>query len=435
MLRLLRYLGSTLMAVACLLAGETSACAEPAGGLSNRVIVGYQGWFGCPNDFEGNRNWQHWFVTGVQPQFFTVDLLPSVREFKPQDLCDTGLPRADGKGTIKLFSSQNPNIVAAHFRWMRAHDIDGAALQRFVSGLSDPIKKRRFDHVLENVRMAAEATGRVFFIVYDISGANPTTVADDVRQDWRYLVDVLHVTSSGAYLRDHGKPVLELWGFGLGDRPGTPAEVGALIKDLELGTQGLAAATVVGGVPTYWRTLTKDSKPEQEWAAVYRSYDVLSPWPLGRFSENDAGIAQFVKETVEPDVVEAHRLSIRYMPVVYPGFSWFNLMTNRGKADHAELNRVPRSCGRFMWSQVSSLLASRVDSLYIAMFDEADESTAIFPAETVADRLPKGSHMLFLNQDGCSLPDDWYLRVAGAAAGFVHKSKLPPRRLDAVIRP
>jgi hypothetical protein len=69
------------------------------------------------------------------------------------------------------------------------------------------------------------------------------------------------------------------------------------------------------------------------------------------------------------------------------------------------------------------------------MFDEADESTAIFPAETAADRLPRGSHMIFLNQDGCSLPDDWYLRVAGAAAGFLHKSKLPPRRLDAVIRP
>jgi len=69
------------------------------------------------------------------------------------------------------------------------------------------------------------------------------------------------------------------------------------------------------------------------------------------------------------------------------------------------------------------------------MFDEADEATAIFPAETRLDRLPAGAKMVFLNQDGCGLPDDWYLRVTGSAAGFLHRSQVPPRELDAVIRP
>ncbi|HYN54424.1 MAG TPA: hypothetical protein VES38_06940 [Methylotenera sp.] len=39
-------------------------------------------------------------------------MLPSTREIKPEDLCDTGLPRSDGQGTIKLYSAQNLNVVS-----------------------------------------------------------------------------------------------------------------------------------------------------------------------------------------------------------------------------------------------------------------------------------------------------------------------------------
>jgi len=138
---------------------------------------------------------------------------------------------------------------------------------------------------------------------------------------------------------------------------------------------------------------------------------------------------------VQPDIAETRRLGLRYMPVVSPGFSWSNLMRNRDKADQAVLNRTPRNCGRFLWRQMSDLLDLHVDALYVAMFDEADEGTAIFPAETRADKLPAGSKMVYLNQDGCFLPDDWYLRVTGAGAGFLHESKVPPKQLDAVVRP
>lgn len=409
--------------------------AERANGLSHRLIVGYQGWFGCPNDFEGNQNWQHWFVKGVRPQFLTVDLLPSVRSLSSADLCDTRLPRADGVGTIKLFSSQRAAVVAAHFGWMREHGIDGAAAQRFLGPVSaDPVKKRRSDNVLKNVRAAAEATGRVFFVAYDVSGADAQSVTDDLRQDWRYLSEVLRLTASPAYLHDHGKPVLELWGFGLGDRPGTAESVAALIADLKSGAQGLAAATLIGGVPTHWRTLDADSKANRAWASVYRSFDVISPWSVGRFSD-EAGADRFASDIVEADVAETRRLGLRYMPVVFPGFSWSNLMRNRERPDQAVLNRIPRNCGRFLWRQISDLLAIHVDALYVAMFDEADEGTAIFPAETRADKLPAGAQMVYLNEDGCSLPDDWYVRVTGSAAGFVHDGGIPPQQLDAVIRP
>jgi hypothetical protein len=426
---------AALAVITLLCVAGAAFTAERADGLSHRLIVGYQGWFGCPNDFEGNQNWQHWFVKGVRPEFLTVDLLPSVRSLSSADLCDTRLPRADGAGTIKLFSSQRAAVVAAHFGWMREHGIDGAAAQRFLGPVSsDPIKKRRSDNVLKNVRAAAEATGRVFFVSYDVSGADAQSVTDDLRQDWRYLTEVLQLTASPAYLHDHGKPVLELWGFGLGDRPGTPESVAALIADLKSGAQGLAAATLIGGVPTHWRTLDGDSKANRAWAKVYRSFDVISPWSVGRFSD-EAGADRFASDIVEADVAETRRLGLRYMPVAFPGFSWSNLMRNRERPDQAVLNRIPRNCGRFLWRQISDLLAKHVDALYVAMFDEADEGTAIFPAETRADKLPAGAQMVYLNEDGCSLPDDWYVRVTGSAAGFMHDGRIPPQQLDAVVRP
>ncbi len=125
------------------------------------------------------------------------------------------------------------------------------------------------------------------------------------------------------------------------------------------------------------------------------------------------------------------------MPVIFPGFSWHNLMTNRnrGGEPHATLNRIPRRCGKFLWHHVSNLLDVNVSMIYLAMFDEVDEGTAVFPTETRMDRLPVGANMVFLNQDGCALPDDWYLRVAGKAAEYMHAKKAPPKRLDAVLKP
>lgn len=424
----LLFCGFALMIV------PAAAISVSADGLSGRLVVGYQGWFGCPGDFEGNKDWQHWFANGVAADHLLVDVLPSVRSLEPSGLCDTGLIRADGQGTIKLFSAQSASVVAAHFQWMSDHGIDGAAVQRFITGLSDPAVRRRRDHVLKNEQGAAEATGRVFFVVYDISGADGSTVTAEVRRDWRHLAEELQVIASSAYLRDHGKPLVELWGFGVKGRPGAAADVKSLIEDLKLGKNGLAAATVIGGVPSGWRALEGDAAPEQQWASVFRAYDVISPWSVGRFAD-EAGADAFMKNSVEPDLAEVRRLGLRYLPVVFPGFSWSNLMKSRGKPEQAILNRTPRNCGRFMWRQFSNLLAAHVESLYVAMFDEVDEGTAIFPAETRSDKLPRGAGMVYLNQDGCQLPDDWYLRVTGSGAGFLHKSATPPPKLEAVLRP
>jgi hypothetical protein len=274
----------------------------------------------------------------------------------------------------------------------------------------------------------------VFFLVYDISGANAQSVVDDVRADWRYVTGQLKLTDSPAYLRDHGKPVLELWGFGLGSRPGSAAEVSALIGDLKEGRNGLTAVTLIGGVPSRWRTLKGDSKSDGAWANVFRSYDVISPWYVDRFVD-DPSRAAFSRDVVIPDLAETRRLGIRYLPVIFPGFSTFNMNNNRGKRDDALLNQIPRHCGQFLWEQVSDLLAQHVSMIYAAMFDEVDEGTALFPVETREDNLPASSHMVYLNRDGCALPDDWYLRVVGKAGQYLQRHEVPSKKLSDVITP
>lgn len=379
-------------------------------GLQGKLIVGYQGWFGCPNDFEANQNWQHWFINQAKPEFLTVDMLPDLSAFSSQDLCDTGLSRADGQGTVKLFSSQNPNVVLAHFRWMRDYGIDAVAVQRFVSVLSDPKQKRRADNVLKNVMLAAQATQRGFFVVYDISGANPNTVINDIRQDWRYLVNEIKVTENSAYLKDKTQPILELWGFGFTDRPGSPDAVFDLQQDLKNADNPLSAVTLVGGVPTHWRTLSGDSKSQIGWDKVYRNYDVLSPWLVGRFGD-DYGADQLIKNIVLPDLIETKRLGLAYLPVIFPGFSWHNLMINRHNPSKAILNQIPRRCGQFLQRQIDNLLKLKVSSIYVAMFDEVDEATAVFPVGTFSGALPAEAKMVYLNQDGCHLASDWYLQI------------------------
>ena len=56
----------------------------------------------------------------------------------------------------------------------------------------------------------------------------------------------------------------------------------------------------------------------------------------------------------------------------YTGFSWHN------KKPYTKKNDIPRNGGNFFWTQVSGAIDLGVEALYIAMFDEVDESTAMF---------------------------------------------------------
>jgi len=164
---------------------------------------------------------------------------------------------------------------------------------------------------------------------------------------------------------------------------------------------------VMGGLPTYWRTLNNDAQSDPAWSAVFRSFDILSPWAVGRYSD-DAGADNFRVNLILPDMTAVAAAGREYMPVIFPGFSWHNL--NAGP-----LNQIPRRAGAFYWRQAYNAVRSGCTMVYGAMFDEVDEGTAMYKLAPTAQELPAQGTFVPLNIDGTSLPSDWYLRLANEA--------------------
>jgi hypothetical protein len=112
---------------------------------------------------------------------------------------------------------------------------------------------------------------------------------------------------------------------------------------------------------------------------------------------------------------------MRFMPVVYPGFSWDNLMKNaRGKS------LIPRLKGDFYWKQFAAAAVLGVDTVFVAMFDEVDEGTAIFK---VTNAPPRPGYFATLE----GMPSDWYLRLTGEGAHLIRGKRA--FTLDVPIRP
>jgi hypothetical protein len=103
-----------------------------------------------------------------------------------------------------------------------------------------------------------------------------------------------------------------------------------------------------------------------------------------------------------------------YLPVVFPGFSWRNLSALRGK--DAKLDQIPRLSGRFLWSQAVAARAAGAQTLYVAMFDEIDEGTAIMKC---GGPRPVGSFV-----DLSDVPTDHYLWLSGQA-GRMLRGEIP----------
>lgn len=392
-------------------------CAAPvdASTLHGKLMMGYQGWFLAPGDGSPVNDWVHWFRNGTPDGAnATTDLWPDMSELGPNERFDTSMTLPDGT-PAQLYSAYIPATVDRHFAWMQAAGVDGVFLQRFISELGDPRFKAARDQVLQNVRAAAEAHGRVFAVEYDISGADPATVDTLLENDWAYLVDTLHVTESPQYLHNYGKPVLAVWGFGFVDRPGTPAQAASAISWFRSNSNPDYQVNLIGGVPHEWRFLNGDSQSDPAWAQVYRSFDVITPWTVGDYADN-AGADSYKQNRLIPDATEAAANGREYMPTIFPGFSWHNL--NGGP-----LNQIPRNGGQFYWRQAYDAVSAGSTMIFNAMFDEVDEGTAMYKLAPSAAQLPAQGTYLPLDADGQQLPSDWYLRLAGAATQMLNGSQ------------
>ena len=394
----------------------TSAVAAPPPVVENstlhsKMLMGYQGWFGCPGDGSQVNGWHHWLRKRENVESLSIEMWPDTTGFGEDELYPTSFKLPDGS-TAKLFSSHNRKTVQRHFQWMKQYGIDGVLLQRFIGEVQDPRFRAFRNDVTGYVKESAEQQGRVFAIEYDMSAAQ----ADLVMQDWKDLVDGLKITASDRYLRHKDKPVLCLWGLGFTDRGGNAADALRLLNWFRKDAPERYRATLVGGVPSGWREGIGDSLPGAEWAEVYHAFDVISPWTVGRYVD-DASADRWLKDKIIPDLTETKRLGIEYMPVVFPGFSWRNL--HQGPP-----NQIPRRGGVFYWHQVANATSAGAVMIKTAMFDEVDEGTAMFKTVPNKSAAPVGVETLTLDADGKALPSDWYLRLAGETSRLLRK-KIP----------
>jgi hypothetical protein len=445
--------------------------------LHHKVMIGYQGWFETEthdneNDSHSNSNsnsnkgrWKHWCRrtdTGACDHM-TFDAWPDTSEYDPQDLVPLEgnysiiANKDDNNSTTvvpaKVFSSLSPGIVDTHFRWMQEYGLDGVVVQRFLADIQDNATRR--DQVLRNVMDSAAKYGRTFCIMYDISGSNKSkNWVSVLLQDWKHLVDDLGVTTHDRYLHHNGLPLLGIWGMGFSHTPGTPAESLNLVQWLNKGGNNQHQkykATVLGGVATHWRQRIDDAKSDDAWAELYRAMDIVSPWTVGRMDGSLDNADKFANKFFPKDLAECEEYGMEYMPVVSPGFSISNLKQD---VTIHPVNEVPRYGGNFFWRQfynayhAQAVLASTVDQgvlvqqshnsiqasplasspvqmVYVAMFDEVDEATAIFKVASTQHEVPQQGSFLSLDmdQDYPVVPSDWYLHLTGVATAWLHRQQ------------
>jgi hypothetical protein len=129
---------------------------------------------------------------------------------------------------------------------------------------------------------------------------------------------------------------------------------------------------------------------------VYRSFDMLSPWMVGRIG-TVADTDRFYTNVNQPDQAECNARGIDYQPCVLPG----------------DLPARHRAHGDFMWRQFYNVVRLGAQGIYISMFDEYNEGNQIAKTAETQAFVPVGSGMLALDEDGTACSADYYLRLTG----------------------
>lgn len=134
------------------------------------------------------------------------------------------------------------------------------------------------------------------------------------------------------------------------------------------------------------------------------------PWAVGRYHPDNYAA---VSAVLAGDIAWSKANNVDYVPLVFPGFSWGNL-----KHNPAVYDAIPRLKGEFLWQQVAGARQAGAQALYVAMFDEIDEGTAIYKC-AVAGKLPLHGDKKFVGIEA-GLPSDYYLWLTGQAARWFH---------------
>lgn len=377
------------------------------------IMAGYQGWFNAPDD-GANRGWYHYGKGGkFEPGFSKVEMWPEMTEYEKQ--YETVFRFEDGKQAT-TFSAHDESTVRLHFKWMKEYGIDGVYLQRFVGEIKSQSGKAHFNKVMESAAKSALEYDRTIAIMYDMSGMHPEDV-DVMITDWKELMKQFGFNQRNRYanyLFDAGRPVISLWGVGFNDnRRYSLSDIEKLIRFFKSDEGG--NCSVLLGVPTYWREQGTDCVKDANLLDIIKMADVVHPWFVGRFNEERY---DGFKSLIGKDQKWCDENNLKYMPVVFPGFSWYNMYPNSANSS------ISRNHGNFFWKQLAGAAAEGAQMIYVAMFDEIDEGTAIFKC---AHRVPIGEGSKFLPIDD-DIPSDHYLWLAGQAAQMLKNKQIIPTK-------
>ncbi len=374
------------------------------------IMAGYQGWFRAPDDG----------VMYPDETKVRIDMWPDVSEY--EKTYPTGLKHADGS-TARFFSSTDKSTVDLHFKWMKDYGLDGVFMQRFFNTTRTEESRKNSSVILANALKAASVNNRAIAVMYDLSGLKGSGEdCSSIIDDWKFLVDQIKVTNqpgTKTYLHHNGKPVVAIWGIGFPDRPYDIRNIGLdrLINFLKNDPQ-YGGCAVMLGVPTFWRDLEADCIHDPYLHDIIRMADIVLPWMVQRFTPLLHNDMDRYRDMIINDIKWCRAAKIDYMPCVTPGFSWHNLSRFEFPDDIKPVGSIPRQGGRFYWQQMSTAMLAGAEMIYVAMFDEVNEGTAIFKC---SDNPPVSDVAKFADMDG--RPSDWYLWLTGEAAKMLRKEK------------
>ncbi|KAI1309829.1 hypothetical protein F5Y03DRAFT_58946 [Xylaria venustula] len=361
--------------------------------LNGNFFVGYQAWFRKPLEDDGN---SHWTTDTPSPEVghVGVDMIPDVTGYPAECLFDTPFTRPDGS-VAQFYSNDCDGVVDLHFKMMTDHGISGAFLQRFYGYINEA--NGGWINILNAAKAAAEKYGRGFVIEYDLNGADTasTNVTATFLADLAALNDI---TSSPAYMHHEGKPVIEIWGFGIVTEVTVDDGIAIVtaLKD--------AGWYVILGVQQAWHAELVQDQPGS-YGPVYRLANMIQPWTVGSYDIN--GYQDFLngRQAVE-DAGALQELGIDSSIVVWPGGS-----SNNGNPS-SPFDQFPRWNGTFYQMQLDGAVSLKPTFIFGAMFDEMNEGTSIFPVLRTSD-LPTNQRFLGIDDD---MATDAYLTLAGDAA-------------------
>jgi hypothetical protein len=383
--------------------------------LSNKIVCGYQGWHNAEGD-GADIGWTHYrFTKGFAPGSTCVDYWPDVSELDADEKFATSFRKEDGS-VAYVPSSFVKKTGIRHCKWMEDYGLDALFIQRFAGpSIRDANLFNHNNTVLRNIREGCNLYGRAYVVMYDLSGLEADKL-ESLKLDWMRLVDNMGVTRDAgdhAYLHHRGKPLVAVWGIGFGS--GKEETKGKRAFSLDSQREFLnflkndpkyGGCSLMIGIPTAWRTQTRDATSDPKLLEICKEVDVLSPWTVGRYKTIEE-VSAHAKNYYEGDVAWCKENNLDFLPVVFPGFSWHN------KTPAKKMDEIPRQGGKFLWSQYAALKKLGIPMVYQAMFDEMDEGTQIFKV----DQNPPVGESPFLTYEGQA--NDYYLWLVGQAKKMI----------------